>query len=250
MEQENTMKLTILGCSDAFCSGGRRQTSFLIDLQGVEILMDCGATTPLGFKLNERSFHTIDYVILSHFHGDHYGGLPYLLLEAAKVTKRKKPLTIISPPGLEPKLRQLVQCLYPGSEDIFDAFPIHYKAFSNKEPLVFEAFRLTAYPVKHAPESLPHGLRLEAGGKVLGFSGDTSWHENLLPIARGADFFICECNFFEQESPHHLNYQEFLHHEQELDAKRTVLSHLGEEMLERRAELDHEFLEQDHIYTI
>jgi ribonuclease BN (tRNA processing enzyme) len=250
MEQENTMKLTIIGCSDAFCSGGRRQTAFLLDQSGYETLIDCGATTALGLKQNERSFHTIDFVVLTHFHGDHYGGLPYLLLEAAKVTKRKKPLTIISPPGLEPKLRQLVECLYPGAEDIFDAFPIHYKAFKDKESVHYEAFKLTALPVQHAPESQPHAIRMEAGGKVLSFSGDTTWHENLIPTASGADLFICECNFFEQETPHHLNYKQFLKHEPELQAKRIMLTHLGEEMLQRQAELQHEFLEQDRIYHV
>lgn len=250
MDQENTFKLTILGCSDAFCSGGRRQTAFLLDQPGVETLIDCGATTALALKQNGRSFHTIDYVVLSHFHGDHYGGLPYLLLEAAKVSKREKPLTIFSPPGLEPKLRQLVECLYPGSTDILDTFPITYKAFRKGEELSCKAFSLTAYPVKHAPESQPYGLRLKAGGKVLAFSGDTAWHENLVKIAHGADFFICECNFYEQETPHHLNYKLFLQKEKELKAERIALTHLGEEMLEHREQISHEVLEQDKVYTI
>ena len=249
MPKEKNIQLTVLGCSDAFCSGGRRQTAFLLDQPGFETLIDCGATTALALKKNRRSFHTIDYVVLSHFHGDHYGGLPYLLLEAAKVSKREKPLTIFSPPGLEPKLRQLVECLYPGSEDILEAFPIEYKSFKEGEELQCEAFTLRAFPVKHAPESQPHGLRLGVAEKVFAFSGDTSWHENLLPIAQGADFFICECNFYKQDSPHHLNYQQLLQKEKELEARRMVLSHLGEEMLRHQEDVRHEILEEDRVYS-
>lgn len=248
MKKEKELALTVLGCSDAFCSGGRRQTSFLLEQPKFQTLIDCGATTPLAFKQNGLSFQTIDYVVLSHFHGDHYGGLPFLLLEAAKVNKRKKSLTIFSPPGLEEKLQQLVKCLYPGSEDILETFPIEYRSFKEGEVLACEAFKLRAFPVQHAPESQPHGLRLEAEGKVLGFSGDTSWHENLPAIARGAHLFICECNFFERKSPHHLNYQQFCRKEEALQAQRTLLSHLGEEMLSRLEDIGHEVLEQDMVY--
>lgn len=247
--KENTLKLTVLGCSDAFCSGGRRQTAFLLQHKDTHTLIDCGATTLLALKQNGLSVDSIDCIILSHFHGDHYGGLPFLILEAAIVQKRKKPLTLLSPPGLEPKLRQLFDCLYPGSTDALKAFPIHYKAYTEGEELREQSLSVRAYPVKHAPQSQPHGLRIQVEGKTLAFSGDTGWHENLIPIARDAELFICECNFFKHESPHHLNYQQFLEKEKELKAQRIILTHLGEEMLEQRGELRHEVLEQDQSYT-
>lgn len=247
--EENIPELTVLGCSDAFCSGGRRQTAFLLHRKGANTLIDCGATTLLGLKQNKISFDTIDCIVLSHFHGDHYGGIPFLILEAAVVQKRKKPLTILSPPGLEAKLEQLFECLYPGSTNALKAFPIHYRSYKEGEELHHQSLSVCAYPVKHAPKSQPHGLRIQVEGKILAFSGDTGWHENLVTIAQGADLFICECNFYKQESPHHLNYQQFLGKENELKARRTVLTHLGEEMLAHRGEIRHEVLEQDQSYS-
>lgn len=242
MDDQQVMQLHILGCGDAFSSGGRNHTSFLLQTVNSHILIDCGASTPMALKRAGFNFNDIDYIVLSHFHGDHYGGLPYLILEGAKLLHRKRPLSIISPPGLETRLRELLQLLYPGSEDALDAFPIHYKAYESGTPLKQPHFLLTAYEVEHAKATKPHGLRLELGDKVLAYSGDTNWHDNLPLLAQEADLFICECNFFDEEAPSHLNYITLQQKMPELTAKRIVLTHLGERMLEKKESLDMEVL--------
>lgn len=235
--EENTLKLKILGCGDAFCSGGRRHTSFLLQQQAFNIMIDCGASTPYALKANGLNSNDIDCIILTHFHGDHYGGLPFLLLEAAKVLKRNKTLHLISPPGLEQRLEVLLGALYPGSNDVLSSLPLHFTEFKEGEELRFDKFSLTAFKVKHTPASQPHGVRIRTGGKVLSYSGDTSWHENLPGLASGADIFICECNFFEQATEHHLHYLELRERAGSLKAKKIFLTHLGDEMLNRLEEV-------------
>lgn len=238
------LSLKILGCGDAFNSGGRRHTSFLLEQQSqYKIMIDCGANTVLAFKQLNLNFDDVGCIVLTHFHGDHYGGLPYLLLEAAKVVKRTKPLLLISPPGLEERLRQLIRLLYPGSEDILEAFPIEYKSYESGEKLNLPFGVLTAYEVVHANQTLPHGVRLEIGGTVVAFSGDTAWHENLIKLAESSDLFICECNFYNTDSSAHLNYKTLIEKEQLLNSRRIVLTHLGEEMLNNRNEIKKEILE-------
>lgn len=237
--------LHILGCSDAFNSGGRRQTSFLLEKEDIRILIDCGANTALAFKQTGRSFNEIDVVVITHFHGDHYGGLPYLILEAAVLQNRAKPLTVISPPGLKNRLYKLMSLLYEGSENSLDAFPIHYQEFENAKPLDLSFGRLIAYKVKHKNESKPHGVRIELGNKTFAYSGDTAWHENLPVLSGNADVFICECNFYERETDSHLNYQALLEKQHLLKAKKIFLTHLGDKMLEKAGQLKIKCLEDD-----
>ncbi|WP_160164109.1 MBL fold metallo-hydrolase [Nafulsella turpanensis] len=245
MIEEKEIHLKVLGCSDAFCSGGRRHTSFLLKQQNYNTLIDCGATTPLALKANKMNSNDIDCIVLSHFHGDHYGGLPFLLLEAAKVLNRKKTLTLISPPGLKQRLVVLLGALYPGSDDVLSTLPLQFISFEEGVEMQQEKFNLRVFKVQHTTESQPHGVRLDIGGKVLSFSGDTAWHENLIKIAEGADLFICECNFFEHQSEHHLNYEVLKKKENLLKAKKIMITHLGEEMLKRIEEVHFPALEED-----
>lgn len=242
VKNEEALKLIVLGCSDAFSSGGRRHTSFFIPQQAGGILLDCGATTSMGLKATGRSFKEVEFVILSHFHGDHFGGLPFLIVEAAKVHKRKKPLTLISPPGLEDKLAQLLHLLYPGSEDSLKSFPIEYKEYKSNQAMDLPFGKLTAFEVKHASATKPHGIRLEIAGKKIAYSGDTSWHTNLPKLAQQTDLFICECNFYKQKSPSHIHYKMLLEKKDLLNSKRIVLTHLGEEMLIKKDEIEIEVL--------
>lgn len=247
MDDKSNQRLHVLGCGDAFSSGGQNHTSFLLQTSNSHILIDCGASTPMALKRAGFSFKEIDYIVLSHFHGDHYGGLPYLILEGAKALKRKKPLTIVSPPGLEDRLQKLLHLLYPGSEDALDAFPINYVAYESGRELEQEHFVLKAFEVEHAKATLPHGLRLELGKKVFAYSGDTGWHENLPQLAQQADLFICECNFFDEEMPSHLNYKDLQEKLPLLDAKRIRLTHLGENMLKKKEQLEMEVLEDGQV---
>jgi len=89
-----------------------------------------------------------------------------------------------------------------------------------------------SFPVLHVPESLPHGLRITGDNKVLSFSGDTGWTDNLYKICQDAHLFICECNFFETRTPTHLDYQTIVAEMDNLNCKKIVLNHMGPEMLE------------------
>lgn len=235
------MEITVLGCGDAFGSGGRLQTSFFIQTAESKVLLDCGATVLPALKRYNISSADIDTIVITHFHGDHYGGLPYLLLEAAKLHKRKKALTIISPGGLKKRLEKLLPLLYPGSSDVLEAFPIEYKSLQQQE-IQERDIKVVAWEVDHSAESLPHGVRLEAGGRILAFSGDTCWHQNLIALSKEADLFICECNMWRGEVPGHLSWEVLKKHLPELSAKKIKLTHVGEEVLEHKNELSLDIL--------
>ncbi len=225
------MRIKFLGTGDAFCSGGRYQTCFLVELNDYNFLIDCGATSLLALRSAGVDFNHIDAIVLSHFHGDHYGGIPFLLLQANFVSSRSSPLKIFGPPGVADRVGDLMETLYPRVRVDQLSFAVDFDEYGDTGirlgPLQVESF-----PVIHVPESLPHAVRITADNKVLAFSGDTGWSDHLLDVSRSADLFICECNFYDTLAASHLSYQTIKGAMNNFKCKRLILNHLGPEMLQ------------------
>jgi ribonuclease BN (tRNA processing enzyme) len=227
-----TARLTFVGSGDAFAGGGRFHACLHLEADGTEpLLLDCGATTLVALKRLSIDPSGIGYVALSHLHGDHYGGLPWLILDG-QFAKRTKALTITGPAGTEQRFEQTFEALYPGAPQAERPFETRFVEFEARVPLHFGPARITAYPVRHTPGTAPHGLRIEYAGKVIAYSGDTEWADTLPELAGGADLFVCECNFFDIKAPGHLDYQTLMQHRPELDCKKIVITHMSEGMLD------------------
>ena len=106
------MRVTVLGAGDAFCNGGRRHSGYLVEAPEACFLLDCGTTTLLALKSLGIAAERIDFVAISHLHGDHFGGLPFLFLEYIYENPRSRPLTIVGPPGTEERVRTLHATMY------------------------------------------------------------------------------------------------------------------------------------------
>ncbi|MGB4775245.1 MAG: MBL fold metallo-hydrolase [Daejeonella sp.] len=77
------IKLAVTGSGDALGSGGRLNTCFYLETPYLNFLLGCGASVPPGLKKNNIATNSIDIIFITHFHGDHFGGLPFFLLEAS-----------------------------------------------------------------------------------------------------------------------------------------------------------------------
>ena len=75
------MHLQFVGCGDAFGSGGRFNTCFHLVGREINALIDCGATSLVGMNKLAIERNDIDLILISHFHADHIGGLPFFILE-------------------------------------------------------------------------------------------------------------------------------------------------------------------------
>ncbi|SEL28397.1 MBL fold metallo-hydrolase [Parapedobacter koreensis] len=237
------LTVAIIGCGDAFGSGGQLHTCFYIKAPHSSLLLDCGATAYYGIKKQGINMDDIDTIVISHFHGDHYGGVPFLLLEEA-VRRREKPLTIISPPTGKDRITKLLEQLYPGS-DVLGRLNLLFKTYMPDGVLQADHLEITALPVVHAPDTLPHGLRIGIGGKVISFSGDTEWTPILIALARDADLFICECNYYHSEVKGHMNYQTLLAYDDQLTYKQVLLTHFGDEMIQNRGRIHHPYAQDE-----
>lgn len=225
------MELTVLGCGDAFGNGGRSNTSFLISEGNESVLLDCGASTLIRLKHEKVDLESISTIIISHFHGDHYGGIPFFLICALFEQPREKPLTIVGPEGVEERVYALQEAMYSGTTDQFSNLDLTFAEYREGDILILGDKKIKAWKVEHSPPSMPHAIRLEWSNKKIAFSGDTSWTDNLIPLSDDTDLFICECNFQEEVSFGHLGYSELLEKHMLFNTRALWLTHMAEEVI-------------------
>ena len=224
------MKITFLGSGDAFGSGGRFQTCFLADGGGRRLLIDCGASSLVAMNQKGVDPATVGAIVISHLHGDHFGGVPFFLLDA-QFSKRGAPLTIAGPPGIRDRVREAMEVLFPKSSETRQRFAIDFMELDPRARTAVGGMSVTAYPVVHFCGAPPYALRVECDGRTIAYSGDTEWTDELLEASAGADLFICEAYFFEKKVRFHLDYQALAARKAALTCSRIVLTHMSEEML-------------------
>lgn len=232
------MHLTIIGCGDAFGAGGRLQTSFHVRSNRSAFLIDCGASTLIGMRRLGLMTNDIGMVCITHLHGDHFGGLPWLLIEAQYVSKRTQPLVFVGPRGIEARFIAAAEALYPDSTKNARAFELSFIEYEERRPLVIDGVTIMPSSANHPSGAPPYALRFEVDGKVVAFSGDTGWTDSLCDVARGADLFISECFQYDTTLPIHLDYKTIDANYERLGAKRVLLTHMGEAMLAQVDKVD------------
>ena len=228
-------RVRFIGSGDSFGNGGRFQTCILVDGDGHRFLIDCGATSLVALKRAGIEPGSIDCVLLTHFHGDHCGGVPYLILDG-QFSKRERPLAIAGPPGVRGRMTAVFEAALPTSSRTEQRFAVSYLELGEKATRI-GPLEVVALPVAHLPETAPHGLRVRVDGHVVAYTGDTDWCDALPRLADGADLLIAEAYSFEKRIPQHLSHATLVAHRGELRAKRIVLTHPGVETLARRDEL-------------
>lgn len=226
-------EVVCIGTSDAFGAGGRRQSAYLVRSEGSTVLLDCGATTPTGLALLGVEGAEIDAIVVSHFHGDHFGGIPSFLLAAVYVDARRRPLEIAGPVGVEERVRRVACALGHPIEGRPLGFELRFRELPTDVPVDVAGYEIRAFATHHAPESCPHGLLCRANGRTVAYSGDTGWFNGLPDRVRGADLFLCECTQARHGYPYHLSLEELAPRRGDLDCGRILLTHLGAEMRAR-----------------
>jgi ribonuclease BN (tRNA processing enzyme) len=233
------MQLQFVGCGDALGSGGRYNTCFHVTGERVNFLIDCGASSLPALKAQDLARNDIDLILITHFHGDHFGGLPFLLLDA-QFTRRTRPLVIAGPQGIETRLTQLMETLFENSSKTERKFDLSVIALNPEQTRSFGAVTVTPFPVLHGESGGPFlAYRVEAEGRVIAYSADTEWTETLIPAARDADLFIAEAYTYDRVVKNHLSLMTLEVHLPEIKPKRLVLTHMSDDMLGRLDALDY-----------
>jgi ribonuclease BN (tRNA processing enzyme) len=233
------MQLQFVGCGDALGSGGRFNTCFHVTGERVNFLIDCGASSLPALKRQGIARDDIDLILITHFHGDHFAGLPFLLLDA-QFTRRTRPLVIAGPEGIETRLTQVMEALFQNSSKTQQRFDLSVVALKPGETRAFGAVDVMPYPVVHGSSGGPFlAYRVEAEGRVIAYSADTEWTETLIPAARDADLFIAEAYYYDKVVKNHLSLKTLEAHLAEIKPKRLILTHMSDDMLGRLETLDY-----------
>lgn len=226
----SAITITFVGSGDAFGSGGRLQTCIHVAGGPASFLIDCGASSLIGLKRMGMDPQSVNLVLLSHLHGDHFGGIPFMLLDA-QFSRRTAPLTIAGPPGVERRVLDAMEVLFPGSSATPRKFEVRFAEWSAEQPWHFDGLIVRPYPVAHPSGAPPFALRIAMDGKIIAYTGDTEWVETLRSAAQGADLLIAEALFATKVVKYHLSLETLRPHLEAIGAKRVILTHMGPEML-------------------
>ncbi len=227
------MRLTIIGSGDAFGSGGRTNTCFWLETAKGTLVVDFGASALPALKALKRDPNAIDAIVLSHLHGDHFGGLPFLLLDYQYLARREQPLTVAGPPGTRARLDAALEVFFPKSTGTTWRFAWEVQEIAVGIASDVLGHSLLTAQVVHQSGAPSTALRLSDGNKTFAYSGDTEWTDALLAIASGADLFVCECYGHAGKLTGHLTWETLQPKLPAFGAKRVMLTHMNPSMLAR-----------------
>jgi ribonuclease BN (tRNA processing enzyme) len=240
------MRLQFIGSGDAFGSGGRFNTCLHLTGPQTNLFVDCGASSLVAMKKAGIDRGAVETILLTHFHADHFGGIPFFILDQQLNLKRTKPLLIAGPPGLPGWFDRVMTAAFPGERQL--PFPLALREVDIGKPNAFPGMTVTPFHVVHDDRAGPClAYRIEAEGKTICYSGDTEWTDTLIEAARGADLFVCECYMFEKPRRSHMTLSVLRPHLATIAAKRVILTHLSEDMLGRLTEVDLDVAEDGKI---
>jgi ribonuclease BN (tRNA processing enzyme) len=229
------LAVTFAGSGDAFGSGGRYQAC--VHLRAPDspaVLLECGATSLSALKACGIDPRSIGTVFVSHLHGDHFGGLPFLVLDG-QFSGRTSPLTVAGPPGTADRLRQALETSFPGSSGVRRRFGVDVVELAPGSTAAVNGVAVTTWEVDHPSGAPPLALRLGIGGTEIAYTGDTAWTDALAAVADGADLLIAEAYYYDKAVPYHLRYIDLVAHRADLNSGRIVLTHMSGDMLARAA---------------
>jgi ribonuclease BN (tRNA processing enzyme) len=225
------MHLTVVGCGDAFGSGGRFNTCFWLKTAKATLMVDCGASTPVALKARGLDHGHVDGIILSHLHGDHFGALPFILIEAQLVMRRERPLIIAGPPGARARIEGAIENSFPRALSNRWRFPFEIVEIEVGKPTDVIGHQVSTVEVIHQSGAPSTALRISDGRRLFAYSGDTEWTDALVGVADGADLFVVECYGYAGALKGHLSWEILKPKLPSLRAKRTMLTHMNASML-------------------
>jgi len=219
------VKLTVLGSGTGWMRLDRSAPGYLVEYEGFNLILDCGPGVFKQFLRLGKSIDEVDGIFVSHYHPDHVADvIPFFFAIRYEMGyKREKPFLFVTSSLFEEFFSHLKRAFNQWVEP--PEGKVTWCYVKDKEEFSLGPFRAKTRKVKHNPESL--AIRLEAGGKVLVYTGDTGFCEEVIEISKGADLLLIECsNSTDVKVEHHLGPYEVADIAERAKVKRVVVTHL------------------------
>ncbi len=228
-EQSNTkdlkLELLFLGTGNAFSMANRYWSSILINDR---ILLDASPIVVPHMKQLERELSKLEYIFITHFHADHFFGIPFLLLDFAYLRTLDHPLTIIGPKSVEEKITNTTNLGFTGViEKLKDRININYFELDGPGTYSANDLKFTAIPMDHGG-AVAYGYKFKISGKTIGYTGDTDLCDGVLELAAGVDILIIELSNPHDDVPGHMNIQKIQKLQGQISHEtKIILNHVG-----------------------
>ncbi|MHA1984923.1 MAG: MBL fold metallo-hydrolase [Candidatus Hodarchaeales archaeon] len=232
--------LHFIGTGNAFAEGGRFNASYWLTTYNnklVHTLIDCGPTTLAGIRKFNLPFHQLNRIFISHYHGDHFAGIPFLLLDRAYLTPLESAygsnnkFQIIGPPELEKRIINLIKAMYPSQMDTLLNL-CEFQIIKPNSSFNFPEYKVSTFKANHSEQAIMYKFEFHNNSSFL-YTGDNEMTQEQISIFKDLDFLITECTTFESQNGNHTSYKfivDNLEIFQDLNVGEILLVHVGSEV--------------------
>ncbi|MFV2016876.1 MAG: MBL fold metallo-hydrolase, partial [Candidatus Heimdallarchaeota archaeon] len=224
------LKIITLGSGNPFAHGNSFQSVHYIEINQKKILFDCGPAILNAAQNAEVDLSDLEYLFISHLHGDHMSGIPFLILSYKFDLQRIKPLKIIGPYGLSEQLDFAIKGSYPGllskEENLFEVIELEL----NQNFTIYDNIQIKPFKAFHIPNAFCFSLEYQ-NLKVV-YSGDNEFNPVQLQELDNTTVLIHELTTMSSSKGGHTSWKlmkEFLN-EIELKTKYIILVHTSQDV--------------------
>jgi ribonuclease Z len=196
------LDLLFLGTGNATTYEGRAPSGFVVNDR---YLFDAGPAVLQQLKKARVDSNALQVVLITHFHADHFFGLPFLFLEYW-ASGRDDELQIVGPPGIETRAEALLALAFPGLPRRDREYGRQYIEVGDGTRGEVAGLAFETFEVEHVPNLRCFGYRVTIAGRTLAYGGDSVLCRGLLKLVEGAEVLVLNCSF--RRDPVHLAFEE------------------------------------------